>query len=127
MPTDEEVTNDLQENFQNDYDVLVRTLELDHLDVLIGNPPDVLFLDASTTESEGYAILREIRRTPNMEGINIFIIGSSTESERKISEVFVAVALSNKTSALPTHVPWLLTSKAPPETWSHASQVLASR
>jgi CheY-like chemotaxis protein/tRNA A-37 threonylcarbamoyl transferase component Bud32 len=85
--TDEEVTNDLQENFQNDYDVLVRTLELDHLDVLIGNPPDVLFLDASTTESEGYAILREIRRTPNMEGINIFIIGSSTESERKISEV----------------------------------------
>lgn len=100
---DEDMTKDLQEKFQADYDVTVQLLEANYLESFVSNPPNVLFLDATDPDTQGYDILREICRTPNMECLYILFIGPATETERKIAEVVhTGSAYVTKPISIPT-------------------------
>lgn len=85
--TDAKVTKELENAFQNDYEVLIHNLNISQLDAIISSPPDVLFLDVESSGEDGYQLMRELRKFPNMECLPIFMIGPATEAESKISEV----------------------------------------
>lgn len=84
---DTDTTKELELAFQNDYDVLIRNISCSQLDIIFSNPPDALFLDVENVSEDGYQIIRELRKSPNMECLPIFVMGSTTESEAKIGEV----------------------------------------
>ncbi len=85
--TDSEIAKNLEESFQKDYEVVIKNVDIEHLDILTSNPPNVLFLDSGESSQDSLLILREIRNTTHMECLPIYMIGSNQDSESKVSEI----------------------------------------
>ncbi len=84
---EEDISRMLVENFENDYDVKVVTLENTSINDLIDEKPDVLFLDAGNSNLDGYEILHRIKSTPEIEQLPVLFLGSPYEAENKILNV----------------------------------------
>ncbi len=81
------IARELEANFQSEYEVLVRDIRISDIEMVQANPPDVFFLDVENSPEDGYQLMRDLRKSPNMESLPMFILGAANESESRIMEV----------------------------------------